>query len=236
MFEEQDDGTEESKKCPFCGFMDNCEHLLLFVDLTFRNAEGGRLYSAFGRRWGTIAGDEDDDFDEAEAFDELLNEVDSLADSSCSYVREGGPSMTSEYCAYYCSSIDRVASAVQKFPDIEETPEKVVEEEYASSGEASKPASGHASRKTDPPQTDEQRARRRAVLVIVTDWPYGTMAFKFGTAMRGALHVQSDDIKLVQMGPERIFRAETETDENSFFEALSASGVSYSGRVLFVEL
>lgn len=236
MIEEHDDGTEDSENCPFCGSTTSCDHLLLFVDLTFRNAEGGRLYSAFGRRWATISGEEDDNFDEAEAFDELLDEVDSLADSSCSYVHQGGPGMTSGYCAYYCSSNERVAAAVQTFSDIAETPEMVEEEEYAASWEASKPASGHASSETDPPPTDEQRARRRAVLVIVTDWPGGTMAFKFGSAMRGALQVQSDDIKLVQMGPERIFRAETDTDERSFFEALSASGVSYSGRVLFVEL
>jgi hypothetical protein len=54
--------------------------------------------------------------------------------------------------------------------------------------------------------------------------------------MKAALQVQSEDIKLVQMGPERIFRAETDADERSFFEALSKSGVSYSGRVHFIEL
>lgn len=232
MVDEHDDGTEDSENCPFCGSTASCEHLLLFVDLTFRNAEGGRLYSAFGRRWATISGEEDDNFDEAEAFDELLDEVDSFADSSCSYVHQGGPGMTSEYCAYYCASNERVTAAIQTFSNIAATQEMVEEEGC----EPPKPVSGHSSCETAVYPTDEQQARRRAVLVVVTDWPGGTMAFKFGYAMKAALQAQSDDIELVQKAPERIFRAWTDVDEKSFFESLSNNGVTYSGRVLFIEL
>ncbi len=231
MIEEHNDGADESENCPFCGSSNSCEHLLLFVDLTFRTAEGGRLYDAFARRWGSISGEEDDDFDEVEAFDDLLDEVDSLADASCTKVREGGPGMTSEYGAYYCSSSERVTEAVQAFSDAADTLEV-----NDGSWESSEPVSEYPPSDATPSSSGEQRPRRRAVLVIVTDWPGGTMAFKFGSAMKAALQVQSEDIKLVQMGPERIFRAETDADERSFFEALSKSGVSYSGRVHFIEL
>jgi hypothetical protein len=164
-------------------------------------------------------------------FDDLLDEVDSLADASCTKVREGGPGMTSEYGAYYCSSSERVTEAVQAFSDAADTLEV-----NDGSWESSEPVSEYPPSDATPSSSGEQRPRRRAVLVIVTDWPGGTMAFKFGSAMKAALQVQSEDIKLVQMGPERIFRAETDADERSFFEALSKSGVSYSGRVHFIEL
>ncbi|MEN9640848.1 MAG: hypothetical protein RIR77_37 [Planctomycetota bacterium] len=78
--------------------------------------------------------------------------------------------------------------------------------------------------------------QKRAVLVIVTKWPDGTMAFKFGDALKMALGATGDDVKLVQMGPERIFRAETNVSEAEFREAIKRRDVSCSGRVLFVEM
>ncbi len=39
----------------------------------------------------------------------------------------------------------------------------------------------------DTPQTSQGKEKpRRAVLVIVTEWPSGTMAIKFGSAMKRA--------------------------------------------------
>ena len=78
--------------------------------------------------------------------------------------------------------------------------------------------------------------QKRAVLLVVTKWPDGTMAFKFGNAMKRALCSSDADVKLVQMGPERIFRAETGVSEAEFRKALMKSDVSCRGRVLFVEM
>ena len=78
--------------------------------------------------------------------------------------------------------------------------------------------------------------QKRAVLVIVTKWPDGTMAIKLGHVLKGALGATGDDVKLVQVGPERIFRAETNVSEAEFRDAMKRRDVSCSGRVLFVEM
>jgi hypothetical protein len=62
------------------------------------------------------------------------------------------------------------------------------------------------------------------------------MAFKFGDVLKRALGATGDDVKLVQMEPERIFRAETNVSEAEFREAMARRDVSCSGRVLFVEM
>lgn len=83
---------------------------------------------------------------------------------------------------------------------------------------------------------NSQDTKKRAVLLIVTKWPGGTMAFKFGHAMRRALRSSVEDLKLVQAKPERIFRIETDVCEVEFRNAMAESNVSSSGRVLFVEM
>lgn len=78
--------------------------------------------------------------------------------------------------------------------------------------------------------------KRRAVLIVVTNWPDGTMAFKFGGAIQASLDVSEDEMSLVQMAPERIFRVETSVSEVEFREAMGIRDVSYGGSVLFVEI
>lgn len=114
-YDEDTDTDAGENVCPFCSSADDCEHLLLLLDLTFRTAEGGLLAEAFRDRWEIISDREDGDFDEREAFDEQLDEVDSLADGSLGYVIEGGPGGTSEYAAYFCSSKERVTAAIKDF-------------------------------------------------------------------------------------------------------------------------
>lgn len=97
-----DDDYSIDNTCPFCGSEGDCDHLLLFVDKTFRTAEGGILYEAFNARLSTRF--EDDDFDEREAFDELLEEVDSLSDAMTEHDHEGGPGMSSAYSTYFVRS------------------------------------------------------------------------------------------------------------------------------------
>jgi len=113
--QEPDDENGEVH-CPFCNTTDSCDHLLLMVDLTFRHAEGGLLYDAFNARWSKIVETADDpDFDEREPFDELLQKVDSLADSELSSSQDGMPGMSSTYNYYFCSSKKKSLAALKIF-------------------------------------------------------------------------------------------------------------------------
>ncbi len=76
----------------------------------------------------------------------------------------------------------------------------------------------------------------RPVLIVVTDWPSGTMAFKFGGSLQASLGVTKEEMKLVQMTPERIFRVETKISETDFRKAMNARDVASGGTVLFLEI
>lgn len=101
--------------CPFCSNDGDCDHLLLVVDTTLRTAEGGILMNGFNARWSACF--ESDDFDEREAFDELLEEVDSLADAMTVHVHEGGPGMSSAYSTYFVGSKTKARDALAKFTE-----------------------------------------------------------------------------------------------------------------------
>lgn len=103
-------------KCPYCKSEDSCEHLLLTVDMTFREATDGALYKWFNSTWSDILEEHEDDNDflEAEPFDELVETVDGVADASRYGEFEGGPGNSSELQAFYCSSLDRVEAAVKQ--------------------------------------------------------------------------------------------------------------------------
>ena len=78
--------------------------------------------------------------------------------------------------------------------------------------------------------------KKRPVFIVVEKWPDGTMAFKFGSALMSALGQHRDATTLVQLGPARIFRVETDVSGAEFRLALQANGISYHGRILFSEL
>ena len=109
--EDQDD----VQLCPYCSQAGGCQHVLLVVDRTFRSAEGGALMKAFNLRWSILCGEGSDDFDEREPFENLLDEVDAVADSSTESDFEGGPGMSSSYSIYYVESADRAEEAVSRF-------------------------------------------------------------------------------------------------------------------------
>lgn len=111
--DDYDDGG--AQECPYCSSNDECAHVLLVVDRTFRSAEGGVLMDAFNDRWNRLCEEGGDDFDEREPFENLLEEVDSLADSSTDYDHEGGPGMSSSYSIYYVESSEKADSAVARF-------------------------------------------------------------------------------------------------------------------------
>jgi hypothetical protein len=112
----QNQGAGADSTCPFCGSSGDCHHLLLVVDKTFRAAEGGILMEAFNARWSFLE-DPDDDFDEREAFDELLNEVDSLSDEMTEHDHEGGPGMSSAYAIYFVKSNSRATEVLARFDE-----------------------------------------------------------------------------------------------------------------------
>ncbi len=107
-------------RCPYCSRAGDCGHLLLVVDKTFRTAGGGALFRAFNDRWNKIREDGGDDFDEREAFESLLDEIDACADSSVDYEHEGGPGMSSSYSIHYVESADAAKDAGACFPNGDE--------------------------------------------------------------------------------------------------------------------
>lgn len=110
-----DEDVSSDNTCPFCSGDGACDHLLLVVDTTFRTAEGGILMEAFNARWSAYF--ESDDFDEREAFDEMLEEVNSLADAMTDHVHEGGPGMSSAYSTYFVGSKTKAKAALTKFTE-----------------------------------------------------------------------------------------------------------------------
>ena len=90
------------------------------------------------------------------------------------------------------------------------------------------------SEEPDPKLRDSRK--RRPVHIVVEQWPHGTMAFKFGSALMSALGQRRDRATLVQLGPERIFRVETKVSEAEFRSVLKTMDVTYYGRIRFSEL
>ena len=117
--EDEDESMDEDEdaSCPFCQATENCDHLLLVVDLTFRTAVGGLLFEAFDTKWSELsdAQSEDEDFDESSSFEELLQEIENLADAQIESSQSSSPGMSSAYVSYFCSTKTRTNSAMKKF-------------------------------------------------------------------------------------------------------------------------
>jgi len=101
------DNEEGARVCPYCSCSNDCDHLLLLVDKTFRDAEGGALMRLFNDRWSDLCQMGGDDFDEREHFEDLLEEIDSCADYSADFDYEGGPGRSSAYSIYYVKSAEK---------------------------------------------------------------------------------------------------------------------------------
>jgi hypothetical protein len=108
---------DSAARCSYCGSENDCEHLLLVVDTTFRTAVGGRLFEAFGDKWDSTfrAHEDDPDFDESAEFASLLEIVDGLAGHSCEFEIDGGPGNCCGYSAFYVSSKVRMRAACNTF-------------------------------------------------------------------------------------------------------------------------
>ncbi|MFN5823126.1 MAG: hypothetical protein ACK44T_03770 [Sphingomonadales bacterium] len=81
----------------------------------------------------------------------------------------------------------------------------------------------------------EKNRQKRPVFIVVEKWPHGTMAFKLGYALKSVLGQRQDEATLIQLGSERIFRAETDVSEVEFRLALKTRDVSCHGRIHFSE-
>ena len=106
---------EEEPLCPFCGSMNDCEHVLLIVDKTFRSAEAGILMNALNERWSALRETGGDDFDEREVFDRLLEEASTLSDAVTENDVEGGPGKSSTYLIYYVRSSPDIRKLLPRF-------------------------------------------------------------------------------------------------------------------------
>jgi hypothetical protein len=106
---------QTAEPCPYCASTESCPHLFLVVDKTFRTAIGGLMRKSFNQRWSALCEAGGDDFDEREPFDELLNEVNDLANASDEYELENGPGGSSQYVNYYIETGTSAAGALAKF-------------------------------------------------------------------------------------------------------------------------
>ena len=57
---------------------------------------------------------------------------------------------------------------------------------------------------------------KKVVLIVVPNWPDGTMSHTLGQVIKKSLDYDTDTIRLLQFAPERIFRIETEVTEEEF--------------------
>ncbi|ESQ73722.1 hypothetical protein [Asticcacaulis sp. AC402] len=105
----------EDLKCPYCESVDECEHLLLWIDTDFCESRHGPLLEKFNRKWSAIQERLGDDGDHREGFFELTCEVDALASADLHGVFEGGPGASFGYTKYYCSTALEVREAVKNF-------------------------------------------------------------------------------------------------------------------------
>lgn len=117
MTESELDDDLGSNCCPYCGSNCGCAHLLLLVDLTFREVGNGLLYSAFGdrlsdrlkqnqkgKRWSFEA-----------AFDDLVEEVVNLSDADQEYEFDGLPGMSCTCRVLFASTPEGAQQALAKF-------------------------------------------------------------------------------------------------------------------------
>jgi hypothetical protein len=99
--------------CPYCNSREGCDHVLLSVDITFRESVGGPLYEWFRQSWYDAFDEngDSDEFDEGGAYDELLALVEAHADTTQYDEFSGAPGQSSAYRIFYCSSRERATAA-----------------------------------------------------------------------------------------------------------------------------
>lgn len=114
---EDEEEEEEESECPYCSSTDDCDHLLVRVDVNFQEAVDGPLWEEFNSAWSDRAAEETEnpDFDPREAFDELLDEINGLADFQTTTSPDSAPGISTTWAKFFCSSKWRTRAAVKKF-------------------------------------------------------------------------------------------------------------------------
>lgn len=115
---------------------------------------------------------------------------------------------------------------------------KIVDEEDSLNSQPKYPLETKFIHQVRQPDNDFPKIPKRnssTVLITVPKWPSGPMAIKFGYAIRSSLGVSEEDMVLVQMSPERIFRVETNVSETEFREAMKLKDVAAT-RILFAQI
>jgi hypothetical protein len=114
--DENDDSDEMQMACPYCRATEACEHLLVKLDRTFREAIDGPLWKTFNSRWADTIEDADDpDFDEREIFENFIDDLRSISDVELIVSPESAPGMSSAYSLFFCSSKKKVSAAKKLF-------------------------------------------------------------------------------------------------------------------------
>ena len=105
------------ENCPYCNTSEDCPHLLLLVDVTFRTAEGGILRKSFNKRWSEICDENGEDFDEREFFDVLLEEVESISDATVDFECDEIPGMSSDNVIFFVKDEESLRKALESFDE-----------------------------------------------------------------------------------------------------------------------
>jgi hypothetical protein len=158
------------------------------------------------------------------------------------FVEEGGPGQSSALSYLYAKKpkvvIQTIVNALTDICLKFETETETETETEVSSPDRTKPQKLKSTLKilTQKDYVGIPTGSPRTVLIVVTEWPGATMAIKFYYAIRSALGAAKEEMILVQMAPERIFRVETKVSEADFIKAMSLKDVSCRGSILFIEI
>jgi hypothetical protein len=109
------DGTP---MCPYCRSIHSCTHLLLSVDVTFRETQGGALSEVFDSKWRGLCVDQEEnpDFPESDVYDELLLQVENICDYDLIWDGfDTVPGMSSSYQIYWCKDETSIKDAIDNF-------------------------------------------------------------------------------------------------------------------------
>ena len=75
----------------------------------------------------------------------------------------------------------------------------------------------------------------RTVYLVVPIWPGGTSGHHLGSSLVQALQIEREELILVQLGPERVFKATTWVREEDFFEHFHQKAKMFLEKIIWVE-
>lgn len=111
MTKSHEEFIEDESLCPLCG-LSECKHLLLTLDVTFREAVNGSLFEKFCEQWGELTSSDAPLEDEGEAFDDLAGQVSAIAEAETMWDFDGGgPGQSCSYHSFYHANAQAVVSS-----------------------------------------------------------------------------------------------------------------------------